>query len=114
MTEPASMPDASRLTSQTQQDTGSSETQTSSDSSSSAPSSTTGWSCSVTVMFYLVRETSTVPWGVAQTTVTETDVVEPTSSWGCLPVISTIAIDRRTRLAAGETATVVIRAAPSG
>lgn len=114
MTEPASMLDASRLTSETQQDTGSSEAQTSSKSWSSSPSSTTSWSCSITLMLYLVRETSTVPWGIAQTTVTVTDAGEPTSSWGCLAVISTIALDRSTKLAAGETATVVLRAVPSG
>lgn len=63
-------------------------------------------------MFYLVRETTTVSWGVAETTITEME--EPTPSYGCSPVISTIVTDRSMTLAAGEIATVIKMATPPG
>lgn len=55
----------------------------------------------------------TVSWGVAETTVME-DADEPTPAYGCEPVTSMIVSDRSTTLAAGETATVMMKAPPVG
>lgn len=97
----------------TSQNTASIESQVPADDSSSIPISPTSSSCRTTMMVYLVRETTTVSWGVAQTTITGTETDEA-GGYDCLLYSTTIVGDRSTTLTAGETATVTWLKSPPG
>lgn len=97
----------------TSQDVASLESQASVDDLPSVPISPTSSSCQTTMMVYLFRETTTVSWGVVQTTVTETETDEAVG-YDCLLYSTMIMGDRNTTLSAGEIATVTwLKPAPS-